>query len=132
MFISSNFCITFGFTNSTKTISKNNIFSMKLGSYIYSFPTYYLLLLVNLWNFSKKCFDLISLSLQQGILMYMKAFIISNKLKFSPPHSLPFWNSLTTLIMKHNRSSTSINLSFIREISSSKFDDSLSNDDDHH
>ena len=38
--------------------------------------------------------------------MNMKDFVISNQLggviKLSSPHSLPFWNSLNTLLMKYN------------------------------
>ena len=61
--------------------------------------------------------------------MNMRDFAVSNKLvgiiKLSSPHSLPFWNSLTTLLMKRNVYSAFINFFFIRGISSSKFGDIL-------
>lgn len=86
-------------------------------------------MLVNLWNFLLKCFDLISLTSQQGILMHMKVFLISHKLgeilKHSSIRPLPFWNSLSTLSMKPNGQSAFINFSITRWISSLKFEEIL-------
>ena len=73
-------------------------------------------LLVSLWNFFKKYFDLISFSWQSGISVDMKGLVISIKsygtIKLLSPWSLPFWNSLITLLMKRNELSAIINFSF--------------------
>ena len=92
MFIPLNFCITLGFTNVTwtpRTISlicntrcitfflfKENKDGMFLVFHVIATLKP---LLVNLWNFFKKCFDLLPLCSQYGILMYMKGLVIPNK-----------------------------------------------------
>ena len=118
-FIPSNFCITFGFNNVRWTTiiipfigdTRFLIVSIFKGNKDFLFLVFHVLtslklLLVNSWNFIKKCFDLTSLSPQWDISMNMKDFIISNQLggviKLSSPHYLPFWDSLNTLFMKYN------------------------------
>ena len=69
-------------------------------------------LLLNLWNFFNKFFDLILFSLQLGIWMKMEAFVISSKtggiIKLSSLSSLSFWYWLITLLMKGSAWSTFI------------------------
>ena len=60
--------------------------------------------------------------------MDLKGFIISDKAVGITEHSSPYsldWNSLVTLLTKLNRYLVFVNVSFIRRIYPSKFDEIL-------
>ena len=143
MFIPSNFCITFSFTNVTQTTRTipfidNTRFGNKDRIFLlFHVITILKLLLVNLWNFFKKCFDLISFSSQKGVSTSMKGFVISNKVNYKTFIStfftlLKFINytvdEMQWVIRLHKRFLYQIHFftrPFIRSISLSKFDDIL-------
>ena len=119
MFISSNSCIMFSFTNitwTTRTISFTSctwfiIVSIFLKNKDYVFIVFSAIAslkpsLTNFQNFFKKSFDLILLTTQQGLLVDMKGLVIPNKcdevILYSFPWSEPYWSSLFILLIKRN------------------------------
>ena len=89
-----------------KFLKRQKLFLLNVSNRVFHVVTTLKPSLVDLWNFFKNSLNMILLSLQWVISMDMNGFVIPNKsdgiLWLSSLWSLPFWDSLITLLMKLN------------------------------